>query len=1284
MNQRLLVLALAIFILPPMGRVAATPTENIGLQVLPSPGPVVVDGKYTDWDLSGSVFASNEVETQRTDYAVWLAAMYDKANLYVLARFSDLTPLNNPGQTIANYGFAGDSLQFRTITHPGSSDALTCNVTAWRGTGGADVVNMDYEGTLPEIKDAKTRGGRQAFTINADGKGYVQEIAIPWSLLTKNGQPLQSGDQMQMTFEPNFTTPGQGRLSVKDVFKPVPNIDRVFTFMSKAEWGTATLAARGHVPPRPVRIAGGREFPVTLERDIPLADWAGLDASATSRSPSGFKPITFTLPAESYVSLNIKNAQGQVVCQLLRGDFLAKGKQTVLWDGLTTPNAHQPGTPVPAGTYTWSALYHGAIGLRWRGFADNGGKAPWDNGPTTNWGGDHGQPHAAASDGDRVFLGWTAAEAGSALVATDLAGNVLWKNNRGGIAGAEQVAAANGIVYVLNGPKDLYHLNAKDGSYLSWGAANSPSAPADVNPLDLWPNAADKPDKVDGLLATGSTVIISLAKQNALLVIDAETGRLLKTVAVPAPGALADGRSTLPGVAGRLPALVYVVSGGANVLAVNPWSGEIKSLTQGLSHAAGIAVGTNGDIYVGVGNPDNQVRVYDAAGKFLHTIGRPGGRALLGPWQSDGMRFISSLAVDREGKLWVTETDDNPKRVSVWDTKTGGFVKEFFGATHYGASGGAIDPRDPDVMVGSGCEWRLDPRTGRARLTAVITRDGMNNAHFGTGANGRLYLVVSNGSGFSSDSVQIFERLGEGRYTLRSRFFYDTKAKTTYYWADANGDGLEQPGETSTVAGLIKISGWYMSVTPDLTLYSGYGQYKLAGFTPAGAPRYDLAHPIKLPNAGEQGGMGAQTGFGSADGRLVLYNGAYGASRSTFDCYDISSGKLLWAYPNDYVGVHGSHNATPPEPGLIRGAFDIVGAATLPAPIGGVWVIPTNVSEWHILTSDGFYLTRLFQPDPLKYQFPADAVPGADMTNAPPGMGGEDFGGSIAQGADGKLYIQAGKTGYWNLEVTGLESTRAIDGGRLTLVPSDTAQAARFQADEQQAIIGPVSLNVVHLTPTFTGSLAHDFSGANSVHYQKSDDAAVTSSAAYDDQNLYLAWDVKDNTPWVNGAASPENMYIGGDTVDFQIATNPRADKARTEAGPGDLRLSIGNFGGNDVAVLYRKSSTVKKPFVFHSGVIANYTMDYVGRVPEAKILVAKRGDGYTVEAAIPQSALGVALSPGLSLSGDFGATFGDPAGQRTRLRSFWSNQHTGIVDDAVFELMLEPKNWGRLTFEKP
>ena len=40
--------------------------------------------------------------------------MYDAENLYLLSRWIDLTPLNNPGLVGSDMGFQGDCLQVRT------------------------------------------------------------------------------------------------------------------------------------------------------------------------------------------------------------------------------------------------------------------------------------------------------------------------------------------------------------------------------------------------------------------------------------------------------------------------------------------------------------------------------------------------------------------------------------------------------------------------------------------------------------------------------------------------------------------------------------------------------------------------------------------------------------------------------------------------------------------------------------------------------------------------------------------------------------------------------------------------------------------------------------------------------------------------------------------------------------------------------------------------------------------------------------------------------------------
>ena len=46
-------------------------------------------------------------------------------------------------------------------------------------------------------------------------------------------------------------------------------------------------------------------------------------------------------------------------------------------------------------------------------------------------------------------------------------------------------------------------------------------------------------------------------------------------------------------------------------------------------------------------------------------------------------------------------------------------------------------------------------------------------------------------------------------------------------------------------------------------------------------------------------------------------------------------------------------------------------------------------------------------------------------------MGGEDFGGSICYAKDKNLYLQAGKTAFWNVQVVGLDSVKEIKGEKI-------------------------------------------------------------------------------------------------------------------------------------------------------------------------------------------------------------------------------------------------------------
>ncbi len=328
--------------------VCATETENIGMQVLPAPGPVAIDGAIGDWDLTAGILTCGDVESARDTVSVWVHAMYDANNLYTFWRFNDSTPLNNPGVTVGDLGFQGDCFQARVIVAPNQPDEKTAHLTCWHGRDEHDVIVVEWGRKLDGgvTKDLKTLGAKQAFAVDPDGQHYTQEISIPWAQLAKNGQSPGPGAELRLAIETNFTVGANGRLTNKDCFQPGMTLDRVFTFMSSDQWGTATLARQGHLAPRPVRLSDGREFAVRMDKGLPLVNWTGL---IRSRELAGFKSLPLDMPTDGFASVILRAADGTVVRQLLNCEFLTKGRHDVKWDGLTTPNWRQPGEPVAPG-----------------------------------------------------------------------------------------------------------------------------------------------------------------------------------------------------------------------------------------------------------------------------------------------------------------------------------------------------------------------------------------------------------------------------------------------------------------------------------------------------------------------------------------------------------------------------------------------------------------------------------------------------------------------------------------------------------------------------------------------------------------------------------------------------------------------------------------------------------------------------------------------------------------------------------------------------------------------
>jgi hypothetical protein len=122
-----------------------------------------------------------------------------------------------------------------------------------------------------------------------------------------------------------------------------------------------------------------------------------------------------------------------------------------------------------------------------------------------------------------------------------------------------------------------------------------------------------------------------------------------------------------------------------------------------------------------------------------------------------------------------------------------------------------------------------------------------------------------------------------------------------------------------------------------------------------------------------------------------------------------------------------------------------------------------------------------------------------------------------------------------------------------------------------------------------------------------------------------------DSNPMVNGGQDVTQLFVTGDSVDLQLGTNPDANAKRTDAVPGDLRLLISVLDGKPVAVLYRWKTTGEKHPQTFTNPWRQYTVEDVQVLGDAKVTINRRGNGYTVEAAVPLATLGFNPQPGKS-----------------------------------------------------
>ena len=752
-------------------------------------------------------------------------------------------------------------------------------------------------------------------------------------------------------------------------------------------------------------------------------------------------------------------------------------------------------------------------------------------------------------------------------------------------------------------------------------------------------------------------------------------------------------------------------------------TGAQTLVASGLEDPQGIALGAGGDVYISDQGASHQVKVFAPDGTFLRAIGHPGAPRS-GPYDPEHMNHPAGLTVDGQGRLWVAENDYQPKRVSVWDAKTGRLRNAFYGPPLYGG-GGQIDPHDPTLFYVTGMALRLDPKTGDSRPVDIFTRRQDDDPLLGTDwapfpqtalyAHGRKYLTncfnvsPTNGAPFAilwqmgSDGIaHAVAALGRANdwpllkaAAFRSRWpqgvnpdgdgwWYGTGAARNaalFVWNDLNGDGRPEPSEVT----MLKADTGSVTVAPDLSFVvarvdpqatpdgnspaSRTLRYAPVGFTAGGAPRYRL-------DRGQPLSAGAQHEASTGQGQALVAGGGWTVLTTAPQPFSDNGlggsyhGVPRWSYPSLWPGLHPSHDAPLPTfPGEVIGTTRLLGETVTPrgSDVGAIWAINGNKGNVYLFTADGLFTATLFQDCRIKGWDAPQAVPGLDMNGY--SLGEESFWPAITQTTDGNIYLVGNSS---VLRLDGLESARRLPVQTLTVTSGMLAQAQGYfierEAARQRAAAakqGPLTVAVRADAPTVNGKL-DEWPKDAFVPIDNHSAAALAVAGG----RLFAAFQTGDGGLLRNDPESLQNLFKTGGALDLML-----------DAIPGGERLLVTQVEGKTVAVLYRPrvpgTTTEPVKFVSMLGLNRTVTMD---RVDDVSDQVTLAGDGQgRYEFSVPLSLLSLSAQAGRTMTGDVGLLRGN--GHRTLQRVYWHNKATGLVSDLASEAELTPPLWGTWVF---
>jgi hypothetical protein len=1224
-----------------------TMSFNDTIQVVPAPGPVVIDGKVDDWDLSAGVWSYND-PTVVDRYSVWTHLMWDAKGIYFLARFNDLSPMRNAasGRDFAE-SWKADCYQARVIFDDRTPDEHQMPLNMyWSSTDRRAYMIVHHGGlkdappfdeTGPARPDQLARwgatmeaaGGAIAMAPWADGKGYDMECFWPWSYCRTSGQPLAPGAMFTFGIEAlwgNADGTGQGHRLADGIRDETVN--RIFMFRARDGWGRAVISATGGL------AISGQQRALQQERLRRFQDYGTY----------GSIPIAYTLAEAADVTVAIDDASGRRVRNLFGQHPRPAGAAQELWDGLD-----DEGNALPAGEYTATILHHRPIGLKLFNSVYSSATPPWvtERGALL-WGSNHGHPTSVATRGDVTVLFFTGTEGGSGIQRIDDHGTILWRDGQEFLAGAIDDHFVYGLSRTAWQRRTLLFRYAVDGGQLT------PFADPERSPsVQLLPDT----DVDDATLACAHGSVWALFPGRILQRRDPATGASQAERPAGALIALAE-------AGGRLYALAQ---GGAIVeLDAQGAVAATVATVAGLAEPKRLACDAAGTRFLISDHGTNQVLLCDRGGAVLRRFGT----AYAGAMRPAGAFVPTDLVrpmgpgFDHLGRIWIPEGATSCKRVGLWGAD-GALLDQFWGQADYGAMAGFPLTWDSTRFIAHGIEFALDPRPDPwHRKTAeqpLVFHPELADHQRGLvyRVEGREYACAAPGFG-KPTALTIFRRDERKAFVPCVRLALAGKSGGRG-WVDRNGDGKEDADEITEgidYRTMYWSNGW---VRPDLALMTTNGLLFIpTGFGAAGVPLYDFAHPKALPGWPE-----FKNGQGSAGTPIIDAAGDV-SNGITWRTADGRTGR----YPNPY----GRHDAPAARRGLLIAPFRTNGVVEDVPGAGAITALGGDRGEWFLMTMDGLFVSALCQD--IKGLVTLDET----------FIGAESFGGFIwRDGATGKVLVQLGGASYRLMEVTGLDSC-VREQRRLNVTAEQIRQGAAIAQERQrQAVVEPARLRIAvargavrEPAPPLQPLAKPLIDGAVDVRVAEDGDPARWWRAALAIQggDLVAMWQVADPSPWRNGEGQFTHAFIGGDAVDLQLDI----------PGRGPVRILGARVGGQDTVVYWQaKAAAPDNPITYS---VANNpgnatSFQVVKRLASASLATAVGPNAYTALLRIPLKELGLDQARGKEIAGVVGVIYSDPAGTNRAARLYWHDKHTGLVSDVPSEARLETKRWGPIDVDR-